>query len=230
MATRLYNKYPLNRNVVLDTSGGPGAGLVVLDKSKYRNNGAITGTAWVQLASGEWVLSFDGVDDLVDFGGADSLDSISTEFMIDYWIYINAYPTSGLLSYILEKNNHAASPVGKSWSVALYPDGIGYFFIRKSDDSTYDNIVWSAIPLATWRHMAHVFKGGVILANYQNGEVDGSKVSELTTIASSTYNVKSGEGTFPLNAKLSRIKISNKIATAEQIRAIYQTDKWRFGL
>lgn len=64
-----------------------GRGLKVYDHSGYGNDGDIHGASWEQLASGLWVLSFDGLDNYVDIGDDDSIANIGTDdFSAEAWI------------------------------------------------------------------------------------------------------------------------------------------------
>jgi len=67
VAIKSYDKIGLNSGVVLDLPGFEGAGSILYDLSRDHNNGIIYGATWTQLASGLWVLGYDG-DDYVDIG------------------------------------------------------------------------------------------------------------------------------------------------------------------
>lgn len=63
MGTRLYDKIPLNQNLVLDTALFEGAGSLVHDISRYHQNLAfhIHGSpTWEQLASRYWAIRYGG--------------------------------------------------------------------------------------------------------------------------------------------------------------------------
>ena len=76
------DKKPINQGLVLYHPGYEGSGAVIHDNSQYHNNGSFRGVgepAWEQLASGIWVLDFDGSNDSVNCGNAASLQiSIGT--------------------------------------------------------------------------------------------------------------------------------------------------------
>lgn len=55
-------------NLVLFCPGLQGHGTTLLDRSKYANNGAITGASWVRLPRGLYVLQFNGTSNFVSLG------------------------------------------------------------------------------------------------------------------------------------------------------------------
>jgi len=75
--------------IVLDVArqrGGAMPGVVTLhDHSRFGNDGAMTNMAWVQLPSGLWVPSFNGVSSYADCGVDNSLDMGSGDFTVLFW-------------------------------------------------------------------------------------------------------------------------------------------------
>jgi len=71
--TKGYDNLPMNSGVILDLPLFEGAGALVHDNSKYHNNGTIIDASWVTAASGLPCLSFDGLDDYINFGNVASL-------------------------------------------------------------------------------------------------------------------------------------------------------------
>lgn len=68
MTVRLYDDIAPNQFMILDLPFLEGAGTRVHDLSRQHNNGAFRGVGeplWVQLASGLWVLQFDGANDYI---------------------------------------------------------------------------------------------------------------------------------------------------------------------
>ena len=70
--------------------GLPGGGSKIYDRSPYGNHGSITGAAWTRLASGLWVLSFDGLDDYIEKTGFTPDLQATADFTILMWIYPKA--------------------------------------------------------------------------------------------------------------------------------------------
>lgn len=165
---------------------------------------------------------FDGVDDYADAGNPAILQNAVNELTVSYWVYINAYPSSNY-AYMISKGYGVTS--GHSWTAGLATGGTGYFFVRKGDNSGYDcagtgagcSTGWPNIPLKTWTHMAHVFKGGNYINNYINGVLVGSEPISFSSIYNSSDNVQFGGGNVNFNGSIDDVRIYNYARTQKQI-------------
>ena len=140
--------------------------------------------------------SFDGFDDYVDCGNADSLKNITNSITVSYWVYINAYPPTNY-AWLVSKGQGSSS--SNSWSASLTTTGSGYFFVRSGDNFAYsyaDEAGWTSIPLKKWFYVTHVFNGASTYgATYQNGKIDKERSDmPFSSIYISNYSVRIGGG------------------------------------
>ncbi|MFA5098835.1 MAG: LamG-like jellyroll fold domain-containing protein [Candidatus Paceibacterota bacterium] len=198
------------------------------DSSGHGNNGTQSGGVTYE-AQGKVgnALSFDGNNDYVDCGNANSLKNITNKITIAYWVYINSYPAGNYTS-VVEKGY--APIAGRSWMSGMTSTGSGYFFIRKGDDSTYsypDDLGWTIIPLGTWMHMVHIFDGSRTYgATYRNGNLDHERTNlGFSNIYISNYNVTVGKDSYYFNGKIDDVRIYNRALSAVEIQAIYNATK-----
>jgi len=85
MSVQLFEKLPWNKNLVLCSPDLEGTGTLVRDTSKSHINCVLSGVAiptWVQLASGKWVLNFDGTWAYLQCPAA---DSVALNFTSEDW-------------------------------------------------------------------------------------------------------------------------------------------------
>ncbi len=100
--TKSYDKLDINVGIVLDLPHFEGAGLAVHDVSRYHQECALThAPVWTQLASGIWVLAYDGANDYLQCPAAEStaLNFTTEDFTLLAWVY--AGPTAGAADMIM---------------------------------------------------------------------------------------------------------------------------------
>ena len=113
-------------------------------------------------------LSFDGMDDIVTVPAVGTmLDSLSTQFTIESWIYIRSY-RSRAPRIVDRSDNTYGAPAGDRIVFGLF----------EPDSSVHLNINGYAtrsdkLPLDEWIHVAGTFDGQVIRI-YVNGQLSNS--------------------------------------------------------
>lgn len=88
--------------LVLDTAHQPGlvepSSVTLTDYSRFKNNGAMANVTWVQLPSGLWVMSFNGVNSEVNCGDGASLKIIRAITLEAWAIYSTAKDFNPIIS------------------------------------------------------------------------------------------------------------------------------------
>jgi hypothetical protein len=98
MTVRLYDDITPNQNIILDQPFFEGAGTVAHDLSRQHNSGtfrAVGEPLWVQLASGLWVLQFDGADDNLTIPYNAVLVLGLLDFTLEFWANRTAFGWQG---------------------------------------------------------------------------------------------------------------------------------------
>lgn len=139
-----------------------GSGDVLHDRSGNMHDGTIHGATWVPSPRGQ-ALHFDGVDDYVDIGKAESL-RVGSDFTLTAWV--NAADVSGRNRLIL--GDTAGLAVNRNYSLRIN-NGRLYF---ENGDGTASEAIQAAepFPVGTWQFLAVVFEGPSYFV-YQNGKI-----------------------------------------------------------
>jgi len=139
-----------------------GSGDVLHDRSGNKQDGTIHGATRVPSPRGQ-ALRFDGVDDYVDLGKAESL-RVGGDFTLTAWV--NAADVSGRNRLIL--GDTAGLSVNRNYSLRL-DKGRLYF---ENGDGTASEAIHAAepFPVGTWQFLAVVFEGPRYFV-YQNGKI-----------------------------------------------------------
>lgn len=139
-----------------------GAGEVLRDRSGSKHNGMIHGATWVPSPRGQ-ALRFDGVDDYVDLGNAESL-RVGGDFTLTAWV--NAGDLSGNNQMIL--GDTAGLAVNRNYGLRLHK---GRLYFENADGETSEAITAAEpFPVGTWQFLAVVFEGPSYFV-YQNGKI-----------------------------------------------------------
>ena len=129
LGTQLDWSNPLNDGVVLDLLMNEGHGDVVHDLSGYGNHGALNNFAFPPTQTSGWnpgadgdALTFDGVDDYVDFGHGASLD-ITKAITMDMIVksISNSDTNRGIFGKRDNDNHRFFYGFRTGWSTSVYP-------------------------------------------------------------------------------------------------------------
>jgi hypothetical protein len=150
-------------------------------------------------------LSFDGVDDYVDFGSPSSLN-ITGDLTLEAWV--NA---TGTDSAILTWANDPYTTFPYHWNIY-----VGTGTSRVNLGITYDSD--SAVPLDKWVHLA-VTISGTTLTFYLNGQVDGVRTITNTRVqGDSTFSLSRKTMQF-FKGKMDEVRIWNVTRSQSEIQA-----------
>lgn len=138
----------------------------VFDKSKYRNDGTITGAIWKQLPSGSWGLLFDG-DDYIEVGDDASINVGTSDFAAGVW-FTRTDMGVGIDGLLIKGGSFVG---GKRYRLEL-SSGKGRATI--DDDNTVNVDVTGSNDLDDGSpHLAFMVKDGGNLRLYVDGSADG---------------------------------------------------------
>lgn len=171
----------LSDGLVLDAPLNEGSGSTVFDKSKYGNNGTITGATWVVDAEKGKCLSFDGIDDILTISHNEVLSDFS-EFSLAFWTKIPS--TSPSKCYICSKLTG-----GWGWDTGYgihFDEGRIRFVIgvepSGTGDTIYDTLTSTGINDDEWH---------LIVCTWKNGEERKIFIDGFLNNAASTSGIYS---------------------------------------
>lgn len=146
-------------------------------------------------------LSFDGIDDVINYPGITTSDSFTISFRIN--------PTTG---------------GGTSYGSLLVDSNgsIGIWFLKTTRKIDYyfaglDHVNTTALPVNTWSHVSIVNNAGAVTF-YLNGVADGTTTSGPSYTIVKTGNDNGGE---LYRGKLDDIRIYNRAFSAAEITNLY---------
>ena len=196
------------------------------DESGNGNNGTVNGATLTEDRFGvaDAAYDFDGVDDLIDIGNASSINSISLDFSISYWINLNSPSTN---SMVIASFASGLGGAGWRFHSAIRGDSVDSRFMRS------DIINWeinttpqSSIVQNQWLNIV-VVRNDNIFQTYINNDlastkqVSGIEINSPTVEALTKIGVNWPSSTEYLNGMVDDIGIWNRALTPEEITAIY---------
>jgi len=192
-----------------------GSGNVVKDSSGNGNDGVIYGATWVEGKYGK-ALSFDGVDDYVDFGNDASLN---VEYItLEGWVNLQTWDEDGGL---ICKGTGAG---GEVWCIDVKNNKFRLFFWKGGKGYTLDSLV---IPNG-WMHIVATYDG-YFTRFYVNGVEKNSKALNLGVLDTNAHIVSLGSRQYRtadynlnINGIIDEVRIYNRALTAEEIKEHYE--------
>ncbi len=208
---------------VLDLIGLPGAGNKICDRSPYGNIGTITGAVWKRLASGLWVLDFDGGDDFVNCGNSLSLDAIGA-ITITAWIKPGVDFTTGTFYQIVDKRNGGIAPT-------LLWHGTSHLTFYAGTSAAVG--ATTSLTGGVWYHIA-----GTLIDGTNNGKIfingqDDTTSTDTATFVTNTANLQIGrvvgDGNW-FNGGIALLRMYNRALSALEINNHFKREKHLFGV
>jgi len=230
MSVKLYDRLPLNQGVVFDLPMFEGTGTLVRDISKTHANGVFgTGAAtpaWTQLASGVWVLTFNGNDN-VQVGNNSIAALYPPIFTWEFWVSDTGL---GFLSAVMGTNHANAT---YPWECVVDSGDRIYFSMRQADTT---RVVCTLTPLMTLGYKHLVFTGdGANIAGYINGAPTGDSTPYDGTIAgvgAFRQNIYLGYTRFTIwwTGNEGRARLYNRALSAADVAARFQENRGFYGV
>lgn len=186
------------------------------DETSNNNDGTLYGPTASYGLLGQ-AYDFDGNNDYITVPDDNSLD-ISGNITIEFWIKL----TQGSETYpdVLTKGGYEeAYSIWVDWDVSQY------VFAIDNDLGTLNS---TSAPTGSWGYWAFI-KDGTTARIFYNGEQDNSG-SAPSSISTNTGVLSISTSTYPLDAVLDELRISNRALTATEVRKNYQMMKGQFGI
>lgn len=221
--SKSYDSIHMMNHCVLDLPGLEGAGTVLHDRSKYRNNGTFgagaTAPTWTQLASGNWTLGFDGNDFIsgIDTGMPIGINNRT----VVAWVKRGATTSvDRIVSW-------------GTWSADnAFDCGVGIGTISLIGHT--NNYTSSGTPITqdVWILVGWVLNSGRVYFS-ANGVVDSDFATTINTTSSGISYIGcsiQGPGVNPLVGSLALPRIWNIALTAGQVKTLYDKERILFGV
>ncbi len=207
-----------------------GSGNTAYDSSVNSNDGIIYGATYVDGVSGK-SLSFDGIDDYVDFG-SNSMNNLP-QLTISCWINYNTNmgtgtPSAGELNNncIIRKqtgtgnNRNYAVTLSDKKICFLFCDGVSKVYKLKSNTELNPD---------KWYHIT-VTRNGDIAKVFINGVLDNSGSYDFVPVSNpNPLNVAWGDGEYyssrHFDGLIDEVKIYNKALSSSEIESDYNDNK-----
>jgi len=192
-----------------------GSGRTAVDSSGNGNDGTIYGASWVEGKHGN-ALSFDGVDDLVEFGSRSSLHLGTGDFSCSLWVKQDsraAFPFDFIYSRGLSAHWYIRALSQTAIQVGLN-DGTNRQFIDYAVNLWNK---WVFIAVVRDGRLLHVYLNGIAQTDLDLAYVGA--IDDETSILRLAYNDLTGKHGKCL---LDDVRIYNRILTAKEIKENYQ--------
>jgi hypothetical protein len=203
------------QNCVMALEMREGNSNVVVDKTKYHNNGTIFG-ARRQFQEG---MYFDGINDYIDCGDKDDLEA-SSNFTAEAWFQVNDHTERTVVS----KRQSSGGYVG--WQVRLLSSTSILYYTTYSTTSI-SKIVTVPDLGTSWHHIAYTITNDVGQL-YLDGVVVGiasTGVGSVTT-TSAVFSVGSANGGIQFfDGMIDGVRIYNISLSANEVKKRYYDSK-----
>ncbi len=194
-------------------------GRTIKDYSGNGNDGTFSGESWndgtvngATQAEGKYgnALGFDGVNDYVDVGRANSL-LITGDLSLEVWIKPAAYTSPNSLIISQSDAN------GYTGVYGLLLDSSGTLALYRGNGVSAQASVWTTtiLPLNVWTHLA-VTVSGVTVKFYLNGVLDKTGDHGAVTVADAGTNILMA-GSSRYNGSMDEVRIYNRALTQQEI-------------
>ncbi|KKM20042.1 hypothetical protein LCGC14_1649500 [marine sediment metagenome] len=192
---------------------------VIRDRSGKGNNGASTGSSWVKLPSGLWVISMAGSGE-IEFGNDSSLD-FTTALTVDMWIN-----TTRVGDDLLHKYELAGD---RAWAVWITATGKVSFNIDNSPVSVGAD---TAITDGIWHRLTFVYNS-VDMRIYLDGVLDCTPAAHTAGISVEAATLQFGSNQL-VGAFTGRLgfpfALFNIAKTAARIAWDHRAERHLFGV
>lgn len=191
------------------------------DSSGNGHDGTVNGGP--ELVDGNFgnAVRFDGTDDFIDCGTAESLNLGS--FSVSFWARVPA--TQGW-NHMVSKGSHVGSgtPGSVNWGVMMR-SGEARFLYEIFEDTSWTGISGPEVPLDEWQHLVATYDGDN-MEFFLNGESLGSSAGvtvELDASRSFRIGAIATAGATPgnfFNGSLDEVGLFSDVLGPEDIQAI----------
>jgi len=215
MITRLWTppKKPIDPRmssyVKLDMAFGVGAGTQLMDKSRYRSHGTISGAAWADGLHGK-ALDFERDDvDYVEIAAAyDQLNFTSEDFSMIIRAYFESLPTS---MDIFTRGEYTINgfyvQVRAAGYMVIYTNQSGQVQLSRSSDGSIAAGSWKTLGFSRSGSSIEVYINGV-----EDTSVAGTHENPAASARGATIGVYTNLTSSPMDGKIEFLRIFGGIA------------------
>jgi len=194
------------------------------DTSRFGNDGVFIGaTAWVQLLSGLWVMSFDGATSRVNCGTDVSLRPTGDKLTLEMWANISQSALQGFMD---------STQAGEGYRLAVDASRRILFDAFIGGIQRSMTAALSLLTVGRWAHCVGVYDGTNMII-YQDGTFRNSQAQAGNLDASSvSLDLGSiwGGAIWFLLGYLAFVKVYNYALSAADIWAHFQAERRWFGV
>ncbi len=214
-----YDKYSDNHGLVLDLQGYEGTGTLVHDSSNGHRIGNLTGgVSWAALASGQSFLDFDGVaGSYLEL--TDALIPTQT-FTCMAWVNTDVNELKAWMSQWL------GGQLGRF--ILNYHNVHGTMVVTISGADTVIGVI--PISLNTWYFVVESVSS-LVVTQYVNGMFDAANTlsSEVYQLVSTKIGSYAATG-YNWNGKISKPRIWNRALRLSEVKSIFESERYLFGV
>jgi len=212
-----------------------GTGNIVKDSTGNGNNGIIYGAAYVNGLS-ENALSFDGVDDYVEFSYDTDFTPGSNSWTIEAWVKIDSSKDMDIISwYRCGANPDCNTPDSAIYELFINNDGKAGWKVGDDNGNSYQITSPSPITDNKWHFLTATFSSSSdSMKLYVDGKLSNDKSATLTTLSAGTIPIPLEigrvyrKGWAPsggyFNGIIDEVRIYNRALTASEIKELYDAD------
>jgi hypothetical protein len=205
----------------------------IIDSSMYSNNGTNNGASYSVSGKVNFAMSFDGVNDYVDFGNPTQLQ-ITKNITLSSWVKFNQIPSGTTVMSIISKNE------GGGYGIIANENLVGgtgrlvtYFYINGAYKNAGINL--SSLSSGVWYHVLAAYNGTNV-DFYLNG-IKQESVSATGTISNVSLNLFIGANPGPggtatefFNGTIDEVYVFNRSLNSSEIASLSGNTSSNSGL
>jgi hypothetical protein len=211
-----------------DRNSYAGSGTTWNDMSGNNNTGTLTnGPAFSNTNGGS--IIFDGVDDFVNCGNADTINFGTGDFTIEMWALRSTNATTNLRLLSKGGDSNLANTAGFAF---FGYNGGASFAVNPSGTRTI--ISAATYSVGEWFNVVGVVQRSSTIRTYKNAILVESAAAPIGSVSNASLNLNIARNTADLNlnwsGQISIVRMYNKALTAREVLQNYNATKLRFGL
>jgi len=211
-----------------------GDGSVLKDSSGNGNDGVIYGATWVEGKYGE-ALSFDGVDDYVEFSYDPDFTPGKNSWTIEVWVKAPSKSTDmKIISwYRCGANPKCSNPDAAQYQLAIGENNKARWVVRDDDGNVYNILSHSSVADNSWHFLTVTFSSSSDFTElYMDGQLANKTSATLTSLSDGgipihleigrVFRTGWGSPESYFNGSIDEVRIYNRALTADEIKSHYE--------
>ena len=220
--------------LVADWHFDEGSGSVLKDSSRNGNDGVIYGATWVEGKYGG-ALSFDGVDDYVEFTYDSDFTPGKNSWTIEVWVKAPSKSTDmSIISwYRCGANPKCYTPDSAQYHLSIDENNKACWVVRDDNGNVYNIISHSSVADNSWHFLAVTFSSSSDFAElHMDGQLSNKTSATLTSLSDGGISIpfeigrifRTGWGSPNnyFNGIIDEVRIYNRALTEEEIKLHYE--------